>query len=93
MKKLARVVCVAVALMAAQSALAYVDAMILTALGGLKLLTGMSPIPLFGTESTVYGLQLSFFPDYDKDCGPSRSCETKNIYGGAIEHSEWKRSA
>ncbi|MBQ6329237.1 MAG: hypothetical protein IJI35_09515 [Kiritimatiellae bacterium] len=77
MKKLARVVCVAVALMAAQSALAYVD----VALHSLKLLTEMPPIPLFGTESTVYGLQLSFFPEFGKDCGHSRLCETKNIYG------------
>lgn len=79
MKKLARVVCVAVALMAAQSALAYVD----VALQSLKLLTEMPTIPLFGTESTVYGLQLSFFPN-NKDCVPSRLYETENIYGGQL---------
>ena len=69
--------------MAAQSALAYAD-VVWAGFNCLQLLDGMPTIPLFGTESTVYGLQLSFFSDYDKDCGPSRSCETKNIYGGQL---------
>ena len=82
MKKVARVVCVAAALMAAQSASAFVG-IAGAVLGGLKLMDGMPPIPLFGTEKTVYGLQLSFLFD-EPDGLYSTRHRTEDVYGGQL---------
>ena len=82
MKKVVRVVCVAAALMAAQSASAFVG-IAGAVLGGLKLMDGMPPIPLFGTGKTVYGLQLSFLVDHP-DGLYSSGHRTENVYGGQL---------
>lgn len=64
--------------MSAQSALAYIDLV----LPSLHLLTEIPTIPLFGTESTVCGLQLCFLDDATKP--DSRRYRTENIYGGQL---------
>ena len=44
---------------------------------------GMPPIPLFGTEKTVYGLQLSFLVDKSDGLYSARHI-AENVYGGQL---------